>query len=169
MTRFFPWFAVGLIGLCAAWDWPGRASVLLALLLLLPLGDRRWQPPALPRVWRHYAVWTALATGLAAIAIFMPSQRAYVLETLIFAALPEEWFFRGWLLDRFGRNGRANLLVSVLFALLHGLARNWTNAALVFVPSLFFGWLYLRTRDLPLVILVHALGNALVAVVTPLW
>lgn len=172
MTRFFPWIAVGLVGLVgagAAGHWPGRETVLLALLLLLPLGDRRWQPPALPRGWRHYAAWTALATGMAAIAVFMPSQRAYLIETLIFAALPEEWFFRGWLLDRLGRNTRANVVVSVLFAVLHGLARNWTNAALVFVPSLFFGWLYLRTRDLPLVVLVHALGNTVVAVAIAAW
>ncbi len=169
MTHFFPWIAVGLVSVCAAWAWSGRASVLLALLLLLPLGDRCWQPPALPRAWRNVCAWIVLAAGIAAIAIFVPAQRTYVIETLIFAALPEEWFFRGWLLSRLGANTRANVIVSVLFAVLHGLARNWTNAALVGVPSLFFGWLYLRTRDLPLVVLVHAFGNVVVAVALAAW
>jgi len=36
---------------------------------------------------------------------------------------------------------------------------DWTVAVLVFVPSLFYGWLYQRTRDLPLLVLVHALSN----------
>ncbi len=33
------------------------------------------------------------------------------------------------------------------------------TALLVFLPSLFYGWLYQRTRDLPLLVLVHALSN----------
>jgi len=159
-----PWIAITLLTAAAAVRWGGQSFLLLGLLLFLPLLDRGWALPSLPRMRGRHAIWAVLAAVLAATAWFFPSQRGYALETLVFAAIPEEWFFRGYLLDRLGRNWRANLVVSVIFALLHGLSRNWTNAALVFAPSLFFGWLYLRTRDLPLVVLVHALGNLLVAV-----
>ncbi len=164
MTRVTPWIAVALLAAVAATPWRGQANLLLALLLLLPLADRRWKPPPLPRRMGQFVVWGALAAAITVVALLVPDQRAYAVETLVFAALPEEWFFRGYLLERLGRNWRANLIASAIFALLHGLSRNWTNAALVFAPSLFFGWLYLRRRDLPLVVLAHALGNLLVAV-----
>lgn len=164
MARIMPWIAIALLAAAAATPWGGQANLLLALLLLLPLADRRWKPPPFPRGARQCIVWAMLTAVIAVLALRFPDQRAYAVETLVFAALPEEWFFRGYLQDRLGRNWRANLVASVIFALLHGLSRNWTNAALVFAPSLFFGWLYLRTRDLPLVVLVHALGNLLVAI-----
>ncbi len=81
------------------------------------------------------------------------------LSTLVTAALPEEWFFRAYFMTRVGSGFPANLIASVLFCILHGLARGWPIAALVFVPSLFYGWLYQRTRDVPLLVLVHALSN----------
>jgi hypothetical protein len=52
-----------------------------------------------------------------------------------------------------------NVAASLLFSLMHALTRGWTAAALVFLPSLFYGWLYQRTRDLPLLVLLHALSN----------
>jgi membrane protease YdiL (CAAX protease family) len=81
-------------------------------------------------------------------------------QTALFvAALPEEWFFRAYFMDRLGKGWRDNVLASLLFSVLHGLTQGWLIALLVFAPSLFYGWLYQRTRDLPLVILVHALSN----------
>lgn len=75
------------------------------------------------------------------------------------AALPEEWFFRAYFMSRVGNGLRANMIASMLFSGLHGLTRGWGAALLVFMPSLFYGWLYQRTRDLPLLVLVHALSN----------
>lgn len=164
MACVMPWIAIALLAAAAATPWSGQANLLLVLLLLLPLADRRWKPPPLPRRMGQFVVWGALAATIAVMALLFPHQRVYAIETLVFAALPEEWFFRGYLLERLGSNWRANLIASVVFAVLHGLSRSWANAALVFAPSLFFGWLYLRGRDLPLVVLVHALGNLLVAV-----
>lgn len=83
----------------------------------------------------------------------------FALATLLMAAVPEEWFFRAYFMVRVGRGWSANLTSSLLFSLLHWLTHDWLVALLVFVPSLFYGWLYQRTRDLLLLILVHALSN----------
>lgn len=52
-----------------------------------------------------------------------------------------------------------NIATSLMFSLMHGLTRGGMAAALVFLPSLFYGWLYQHTRDLPLLVLVHAFSN----------
>ncbi len=80
-------------------------------------------------------------------------------STFLTAALPEEWFFRAYFMSSLGTGVSANVIASVLFSLLHGLTRGWVIAPLVFLPSLFYGWLYQRTRDLPLLVLTHMLSN----------
>ena len=67
-------------------------------------------------------------------------------------------------MTRRGQGRSSNLIASLLFSLLHGLTRDWAIALLVFVPSLAYGWLYQRTRDLPLLVMVHALSNLIYAV-----
>lgn len=62
-------------------------------------------------------------------------------------------------MTRIGDGWRANLSASLFFAVMHGLTHGWTTAALVLVPSLFYGWLYQHTRDLPLLVLTHVLSN----------
>lgn len=62
-------------------------------------------------------------------------------------------------MGRLGAGWRANAMASLLFSLLHGLTRDWATALLVFVPSLFYGWLYQRSRDLPLLVLAHTMSN----------
>jgi hypothetical protein len=66
-------------------------------------------------------------------------------------------------MTRLGKGIRANAIASVLFSLMHGLTRGPMAAVLVFLPSLFYGWLYQRTRDLPLLVLAHALSNLVYA------
>jgi membrane protease YdiL (CAAX protease family) len=132
-------------------------------MLFLPLFDRNWQPPK-PLTQRRY---TPISIGILLAAmgllIWQPAFLSYAITTLLLAALPEEWFFRGYFMTRLGGNARANLISSVFFSLVHGLTRGWSAAALVFVPSLFYGWLYQRTRDLPLLVLAHALSNLVYA------
>jgi hypothetical protein len=94
-----------------------------------------------------------------ALLAWRPSAAPFALATLLAAAIPEEWFFRTYFMIRLGQGSRANIITSLLFSLMHGLTRGWTAAALVFLPSLFYGWLYQRTRDLPLLVLVHTLSN----------
>ena len=128
-------------------------------MLFLPLLDRGWQIPLLPRTRSHYLAWSGLLFAGAVLLAWQSSSAPFALATLLTAAIPEEWFFRAYFMTRIGQGWRANLVPSALFSLLHGLTHDWTTALLVFLPSLFYGWLYQRTRDLPLVVLAHALSN----------
>lgn len=130
-------------------------------MLFLPLADRRWVLPIPPRDTRHIVIWGCLVLAGAGMLLWQPQHAGFALATLLLAALPEEWFFRAYFMVRLGTGWRANLIASLLFAVMHGFSRDWTAAALVFLPSLFYGWLYQRTRDLPLLILAHGLSNLL--------
>jgi len=145
--------------------YPGRDYVLVGLMLFLPLLDRGWRPPR-PLVPRRFLL-ISLGLVVAAIVLLMwrPSFRSYAITTLLLAAIPEEWFFRGYFMTRLGGDSRANLISSVFFSLMHGLTRGWLIAPQVFLPSLLFGWVFQRSRNLPLVILLHALSNLMYAVV----
>lgn len=132
-------------------------------MLFLPLLDRAWRMPVLPRSIPHYLAWAGLSIATVAILFWRPSHAVFALSAFLTAALPEEWFFRGYFMARLGKGFRANIMTSLLFSLVHGLSRDWTTALLVFAPSVFYGWLYQRTRDLPLLILVHTLSNLVFA------
>lgn len=99
-----------------------------------------------------------LIVGLALV-FWRPIHVEFAFATLLTAALPEEWFFRAYFLTSIGTGLPANALTSLIFSLIHGLGRDALTGILVFLPSLFYGWLYQRTRDLPLLVLVHALSN----------
>ena len=86
-------------------------------------------------------------------------QQDVFLAMVISAALPEEWFFRGYLQKKYGNNLFAVVFVSLLFALLHYLVQASVIAFIVFMPSLIFGLIYKKTDDLILVVMLHALSN----------
>ena len=130
-------------------------------MLFLPLTDRRWTLPVVPLNPRQIIAWASLATIGGGLLLWQPAHLGFALATLLLAALPEEWFFRAYFMTRLGAGWRANLMTSLLFSVVHGVSHHWTTATLVFMPSLFYGWLYQRTRDLPLLILVHGLSNLL--------
>ncbi len=148
----------------AVFSFPGRDYVLIGLMLFLPLFDRGWRLPNLPRARSHYLTWAGLLIAGAILLVWKPSQAPFALSTLLTAALPEEWFFRAYFMTRQGKGIQANVIASLLFSLLHGLTHGWIVAVQVFAPSLFYGWLYQRTRDLPLLILVHVLSNLFFAI-----
>jgi membrane protease YdiL (CAAX protease family) len=158
IKRYFPWLSSGVLAGAAAFSHPGRAYLLTALLLFLPLADRSWQLPGIPRAVSNYISWTALVLAISVLLVWKSAYTAFAVNTLLFSALPEEWFFRAYFMDRIGKGWRANLVASLLFSFLHVLTRGWAGL-LVLGPSLFYGWLYQRTRDLPLLVLVHALSN----------
>ena len=164
IRQYLHWLNGAVLAVGAVFSYPGRDYVLIGLMLFLPLFDHGWRIPPLPRSPSHRLVWAGLLISGIAILAWRPSVAPFALSTLLMAALPEEWFFRAYFMQRLGSNVRANVLASLLFSLLHGLTRGWMTAGLVFVPSLFYGWLYQRTRDIPLVTLVHALSNLVYAV-----
>jgi membrane protease YdiL (CAAX protease family) len=147
----------------AVFSFPSHDYVLIGLMLFLPLLDRGWRVPSLPRSRSHHLIWAGLLISGAALLAWRPSEMPFALVTLLMAAIPEEWFFRAYFMTRLGKGIRANAIASVLFSLMHGLTRGWTVAVLVFVPSLFYGWLYQRSRDLPMLVLAHALSNLIYA------
>jgi hypothetical protein len=191
--RVFPWISGVVLAGGAIFSYPGRHYVLVGLMLFLPLFDRGWRIPALPRSRFHHLIWAGLLIAGIALLAWQPSEIPFAFSTLLMAAIPEEWFFRAYFMtrlqtaclehvarmERSGTRGTVtppgfhfitsglhaltlwfpNVAASLLFSLMHGLTRGWTAAVLVFVPSLFYGWLYQRTRDLPLLVLVHSLSN----------
>ncbi len=81
---------------------------------------------------------------------------------LLSVALPEEFFFRGFLQDSIGRNLRVVLLVSLMFSLAHLpkaiFLGDWTSL-LSFFPSVIMGWLYMKTNNIVPGTLFHLLAN----------
>lgn len=128
-------------------------------MLFLPLLDRGWKLPSLRSHRNNLIVVVGVAFVIGGLLAWQPSFWKYTATTLLLAALPEEWFFRAYFMTRLGTGWRANLITALLFSVLHGLTRSWTTALLVLLPSLFYGWLYQRSRDLTLLVLVHALSN----------
>lgn len=155
-----------LIG-CAVFDYAWRDTLLVALLLFLPFIDPKWSFPIYKQYRYQWLLWLITIVLFTLIIIDKPLKLYFVLYTLLLVALPEEWFFRGYFLRRvevfFGGEWASNLITSVVFALMHVPVQGW-NGLTVFIPSLFFGWLYQRNRDLILVILVHALFNCIYSI-----
>jgi len=81
---------------------------------------------------------------------------------LLGVSIPEEFFFRGFLQDSIGRNFRAVLLVSLLFAVAHVpkalLLGDWMSL-LSFFPSLVMGWLYMKTNNILPGTIFHFFAN----------
>jgi len=107
-----------------------------------------------------------------------------VVDEVFVTALPEEFFYRGWMQTRLKRVwpggariagvlvGPAFLLTAALFAVGH-LAIFQASRLLVFFPALLFGWLRERTGTVVGSTLFHAGCNILARVaaasVVPLW
>ena len=100
----------------------------------------------------------------------------FLIVHLGLVALPEEWFFRGYLLARldeqFGRPwrvlgvmvGPGLIYSSLAFALLHPILIPGVHRLLVFFPALLFGWLREKTGNIGAAIVVHAACNLLQAI-----
>lgn len=161
IQSYLPWISGAVLAGGAVFSYPGRDYVLVGLMLFLPLLDRKWKLPDIPRDKQQWGVSAGLILFGAALLVWKPEYLSFGLATLFLAALPEEWFFRAYFMTRLGQGWRANLLASLLFSLLHGLTQGWPAAMRVFLPSLFFGWLYQRTRNLILLVLIHMLSNLL--------
>lgn len=90
---------------------------------------------------------------------------------LVLVAVPEEWFYRGYLQQRFdevwaprwrimgAQLGWGWLLASVLFAAGHLVLDARPERLAVFFPSLLFGWMRARTGSVMASSLFHAFSN----------
>ncbi|MGM0577438.1 MAG: myxosortase MrtP [Myxococcota bacterium] len=106
---------------------------------------------------------------------------SYLVVHLGLVALPEEWFFRGYLQGRldqrlgtpwrlFGADFGPGLLLAALgFALLHPILIPGGHRLLVFFPGLMFGWLRARTGHIGAAVVVHAASNVLLAVISRMY
>ncbi len=128
-------------------------------MLVLPLFDNNWRLPTgkLNRV----SVFTWLLASLIIIIILLLEQNVLnmFLITTVFIAIPEEWFFRAYLMKRAGDGIKANIIASMAFSAIHILSSNWIHSLLVFFPSLLFGWVYQKTKDIFVVIILHVVSN----------
>ncbi len=136
------------------------ARYLFAVLLFFPFLDSKWRLP-------HLAIskpldMMYLATGVLSVSLLLflnSSLTNYFFLGLIFTALPEEWFFRGYLLTRIGNGWRANLVSSIGFSVLHMFSQGFLMGLLIMGPSLFYGWVYQKTNNIYYPVLLHALSN----------
>ncbi|MCC6622664.1 MAG: CPBP family intramembrane metalloprotease [Deltaproteobacteria bacterium] len=106
---------------------------------------------------------------------------AYIIIHLGLVALPEEHFFRGYLMGRLDvtlgtprrllgvQVGWGLVLSALCFALLHPILIPGPHRLLVFFPALLFGWLRAKQGALGAAILVHAMSNVLLAVVSRMY
>jgi len=141
---------------------PGPRALLGGLLLFVPLFVALL---GLGVLWLHVAAARGWATEQAVMQAILSLQGGRFQAALVLAIVVgpwlEEFLFRGFLQGALAGplgEGRALLASSFLFALLHGRAA----LPMLFVLSLFLGWLQLRTRSLWVPWALHALNNALV-------
>ena len=90
----------------------------------------------------------------------IPQHPVVFLSLLFYTAIPEEIFFRGYLLELLKDEGesfisRGNVLTSLAFALLHVAMYKNIYMLKVFFPSLIFGYLYEKTENLLCPVLCH--------------
>ena len=155
---------------CAVFIYPARSMVLTALLLLLPFLDRTWPSPDWHSQKSNLLITVALTACYSLLITLNPDNLYLAMSTLLLVALPEEWFFRAYLMVRIqsffkDRNSSnmtamwgANLTSSALFALMHTPTQGLFGLT-VFFPSLIFGWVYQMNKNLLIVILLHAISN----------
>lgn len=149
---------------CAFFDFSYHNTLFIALLFFLPLLDKQWALNCFNVFNGRVYLWGGVICCFIALLLLNEGYELIALNIILFTALPEEWFFRGYFLQRLelfsNKMWLTNGISSIFFAILHVPAQGWSGL-LVFVPSLLFGWLYQLYRDLVLVILLHALFNVI--------
>lgn len=143
-----------------------RAFALAALLVvpLFSLGYWLYLDHLCPRL----PFWLTHYTRPQARALRLPPDLHWLaLHQLVVVALPEEFFFRGYMQGRLSEvlpPRRALLLSSALFALGHLVVTPQVGSLAVFFPGLLFGLLRQRTGGVLAGGLLHALCNLLIDV-----
>ncbi|HOW51723.1 MAG TPA: CPBP family glutamic-type intramembrane protease [bacterium] len=142
--------------------WPSRG---IRELLLLSAAIIVLFPPAF---FLYHIMWLGHIVAIPATTALVDAAVKSLMLALT-AALPEEFFFRGWLqetaLARHNKPtilfiSRKNLFSSALFGAAHGIAFLNPLSAATFFPSLLFGWLTERSDgSIAPSIILHAVSN----------
>ncbi len=146
-------------------NWPreiGFALIVAGIIFpLFLLGNHLWQTVVFDRTLAP--AWPARNVAYLAF------------EQILLIALPEEFFYRGWLQTvltrrwpaRFrilgGDFGKAVWLTSLLFAIGHLASIPHPFRLATFFPSLLFGWMAVKRGSLVSPIILHGLSNVLMA------
>ena len=158
-----------VLGIALGVTWP------LFLLGFLLYYGTLCSPGALPVLHRLAQVLSPVCPayrGLAGFSLHLPSGFLMLAITqVLVVALPEEIFFRGYLMSRLEERwpsrrrlwgapvGWSLLVSSLLFGLGHVLVDFQPGRMAVFFPALVFGWMRQRTGSLAPATLFHALCN----------
>ncbi len=175
-----PYFFVVLLSAVTVRFLRGESAGINALaMLLIPLAVYRLTPKDIGfRNFKRGIIW-----GVSVSALILPVYCAacywlngsfnpkinvsYALAYLIFASIPEEVFFRGFMYASMENEAivwkltKANLITSFLFALAHVLI--YYNPAMfrTFFPALVFGFIYERSGSLIAPIIFHWLSDVI--------
>ena len=144
---------------------------LTALMLFLPLLDNNQRQLLLNINKRQIILWSFILIMIGLLVIISATKLLVVISIICLTALPEEWFFRRYLqtgLNSYFKKTSTLKLIpssvlaivssSVIFTTLHIPSQGYLGL-LVFIPSLFFGYIYQLKQDLIFVILLHSLFN----------
>lgn len=148
-----------VVALVAFFAQQSRDWLLPILFLLLPFIDFKWRIPEAFFSRRSLICWVLLTITIVVLLLKNSEILGIFTMMVLLAALPEEWFFRGYLQKRLGNSGISVVIVSLVFSFMHYITQNSVSGWFVFVPSLFFGWVYKKTNDLVVVVVLHALSN----------
>jgi membrane protease YdiL (CAAX protease family) len=145
-------------------------ATITALLTFPPIAVAVFSVPALWGIAGRTFQWV-IPEGFAAIAI----------SHFVVVAIPEEFFYRGYLQGRlddiFKRRFRITgidagpgwVLQAMLFALGHFVVDFQPDRLAVFFPALVFGWLRLRTGSIASAVIYHGLANVFMELLRAGW
>lgn len=119
--------------------------VLVFVVLLVPLIFLEKERFGLSSYW-NLAVFTLIPT------VYIVGIN-YTISTFILA-FSEELFFRAYLMKYY-----SNLTVSAMFVIPHLILYPDLHSFLTFFPSMFFGYVYIRTKSLLFSTLLHTFSN----------
>ena len=135
--------------------------VLPLLLLILPLLGNGFDKSLLAKLdinspYTYLILVLLLFTLLLSI---LTDALEIVIRSYMYAAIPEEFYFRAFLQKSLGNNNSAIIAATLSFSLMHFITRGFLSGVMVFIPSLIFGWIFKKTENLYLVVVVHASAN----------
>jgi len=161
--------------------WP---PCILAFLHVLELGSFGLKLPSanswLTASAATVVAFSAYSAGVLAFADWPPIAAidaafwSFLLGQTLLVALPEEFFFRGFLQGQFvqrapSRPILAVVLAALAFALTHVIIHESIGLLRVFFPGILFGWLRYRTKSIWPAVLAHGLANGLHALLPAPW